>query len=279
MDLYQTLGVERSATQDELKRAYRKLASQHHPDKGGDTKKFQEIQTAYDTLSDPNKRAQYDNPQPQFGGPGGFHFHQGGLPEGGFEDIISQMFGGGGNPFANFNQRVPRNRTFNIQTTITLEEAFHGKDLIATIGLPTGREQLVEVKIPAGVQDGTVLRLAQMGDDSVPNMPRGDIHLTVSVAQHHKFQRQGDDLISSIEVSCIDAMVGKKILVETIDNKTLEITINPGTQHGQLMAAAGYGMPKMSDNRFKGRMLVAISIVVPNDLTDTQKQILIDNFK
>jgi DnaJ-class molecular chaperone len=278
MDLYQILGVDRNASPDEIKRAYRKLASQHHPDKGGDTKKFQEIQTAYDTLSDPNKKAEYDNPQPQFGGPGGFHYHQGGMP-GGFEDIISQMFGGGGgNPFAGFNQRVQRNRNFNIQTTITLEEAFHGKDLIATIGLPTGREQLVEVKIPAGVHDGVVLRLAQMGDDSIPNVPRGDIHLTVSVAQHNKFQRQGDDLITSIDISCIDAMVGKKILVETIDNKTLELTINPGTQHGQLMGAAGYGMPKMSDNRFKGRMLVAVNIIVPKDLTDAQKQILIDNF-
>ena len=277
MDHYQTLGVTRESSPDEIKRAYRKLASQHHPDKGGDTKKFQEIQTAYDTLSDPEKKAQYDNPQPQFGGPGGFHFNQGGMP-GGFEDIISQMFGGGGNPFSGFNQRVPRNRTFNIQTTITLEEAFHGKDLIATIGLPTGREQLVEVKIPAGVQDGVVLRLAQMGDDSVPNMPRGDIHLTVSVAQHTKFQRQGDDLITSVDITCIDAMIGKKVFVETIDNKTLELTITPGTQHGQLMAAAGYGMPKMNDNRFKGRMLVAINIVIPRDLTDEQKQILINNF-
>ena len=117
-----------------------------------------------------------------------------------------------------------------------------------------------------------------MGDDSVPNVPRGDIHLTVSVSQHHKFQRQGDDLITTVDVSCIDAMIGKKILVETIDNKTLELTINPGTQHGQLMSAAGYGMPKMNDNRFKGRMLVAINIIIPKDLTDAQKQSLMDHF-
>lgn len=277
MDHYQTLGVDRNATPDDIKRAYRKLASQHHPDKGGDTKKFQEIQTAYAILSDPDQKTQYDNPHPQ-GFPGSFHFQQGGMPNG-FEDILSQMFGGG--PFGNSftHSRVQKNRLLNIQTTITLEEAFYGKDLIATIGLPSGREQLVEVKIPAGVHDGVVLRLAQMGDDSIQSVPRGDIHLTINVAPHAKFQRQGDDLISSIEISCVDAMIGKAIRIDTIDSKTLELTITPGTQHGQLMAAAGYGMPKMADNRFKGRMLVAINIVIPNNLTDVQKQILIDNFQ
>ena len=277
MDHYQTLGVDRNASQDEIKKAYRKLASQHHPDKGGDTKKFQDIQTAYSILSDPEQKAQYDNPSPQ-GFPGSFHFQQGGMPNG-FEDILSQMFSGG--PFGNSftHTRVQKNRLLNIHTSITLEEAFYGKDLIATIGLPSGREQLVEVKIPAGVHDGVALRLAQMGDDSIQGVPRGDIHLTINVAPHAKFQRQGDDLISSVEISCIDAMIGSTIQIDTIDSKTLELAINPGTQHGQLMAAAGYGMPKMSDNRFKGRMLVSINVVVPNNLTDAQKQLLKDHFQ
>jgi len=168
---------------------------------------------------------------------------------------------------------APQNRTFNLQTTITLEDAFSGKDLIATIGLPSGREQVVEVKIPAGVQDGTVLRLAQMGDDSVVGAPRGDIHLTISVAPHQKFQRQGDDLIYVLDVPGIDAMLGNKFHISTLDNKTLEITINPGTQHGQILAIAGYGMPKMNDNRFKGRLLVSVNIKIPV-LTDHQRKIL-----
>ena len=278
-DHYQTLGVDRNASPDDIKRAYRKLAAQHHPDKGGDTAKFQEISAAYDTLSNPDKKAQYDNPQPQFqnapgggGSPGGFYFHTGGGIPPGFEDIFAQ--------FGMFGQRQqPKNRTLNIQTTISLEDAFNGKDLVASIGLPSGREQMVEIKIPVGTHDGLVLRLAGMGDDSVPNAPRGDIHLTVSVLEHPKFRRQGDDLTCNIEISCIDAMLGKTMQVDTIDGKTLEITIQPGTQHGQTLAAAGYGMPKLNDNRYKGRLLMPVVITIPTFLTNEQKRILQQNFQ
>jgi DnaJ-class molecular chaperone len=138
---------------------------------------------------------------------------------------------------------------------------------------------MVEIKIPVGTHDGLVLRLAGMGDDSVPNAPRGDIHLTVSVLEHPKFRRQGDDLTCNIEISCIDAMLGKTMQVDTIDGKTLEITIQPGTQHGQTLAAAGYGMPKLNDNRYKGRLLMPVVITIPTFLTNEQKQILQQNFQ
>ncbi len=274
-DHYSTLGVNKSATPDEIKKAYRRLASQHHPDKGGDTKKFQEIQTAYDVLSNPDKRAQYDNPAPQFAE--GFHQY-GGMPPG-FEEMLRGFGGPFGDIFGRRHQQPYKNRTLNMQTTITLEEAFNGKELIATVVLPSGKEQIVEVKIPAGIQDGTALRLAQMGDDSIPNLPRGDIHLTVNVSPHHKFQRQGDDLITDLELSCVDAMVGKIIHIETIDKKTLELVIKPGTQHGQMLAANGYGMPKMNDNRFKGRYIIVVKLHVPEALSDVQKQILREHFQ
>jgi curved DNA-binding protein len=268
-DHYQTLGVNKGASADEIKRAYRKLASQHHPDKGGDTAKFQQVEEAYRILSDPQQREEYDNPRPQYQGG---HFG-GGMPPG-FEDIISSMFGGG-SPFGFGHGRPhqPRNQTLNIQTTITLEEAFHGKDMIANLQLPSGRDQVLEVKIPAGINDGMVLRLAGMGDDRIQTAPKGDIHLTVNVQNHNKFIRQGDDLITELQVNCIDAMLGKKFLIETLDKKTLEITVQPGTQHGQMLSAPGYGMPKVNDNRYKGRLLIAVNITIPT-LTDTQKQIL-----
>jgi DnaJ-class molecular chaperone len=268
-DYYQTLGVDRNASQDDIKRAYRSLASKHHPDKGGDTVKFQEIQAAYATLSDPQKKEEYDNPRPQ-----GFHGHSGptGFPPG-FEDIFGQMFGNH-NPFG-FGQRQPQqNRTLNIQTSISLEDAFYGKDLIANLGLPSGREQTIEIKIPAGIQEGVVLRLAGMGDDSIPGIPRGDIHLTVNIIPHSKFQRRGDDLICTSEISCIEAMLGKNILIDTIDGKTLELSVHPGIQNGQSLAAANYGMPKMNDNRFRGRLIVTINISIPTNLTSEQKELL-----
>lgn len=260
-DYYDILGVEKTATPDEIKKAYRKLAAKHHPDRGGDTAKFQEIQAAYDTLSDPNKKSQYDNPQPQY------EFH-GGVPPG-FEDIFS-AFGGNFGDFFNRRRAPPQNRTVAIQTVITLEEAHTGKTLIATVKLPSGRDQLLEVKIPAGVQDGTTLRLGNMGDDSYQNLPRGDIHLTVRISPHLKFQRNGDDLITSLEITAIEAMLGKVKEIETLDGKTLSITVKPGTQHGQILAAHGYGMPKMADPRFTGRLLIQISVKIPTFLTEEQ---------
>lgn len=268
-NLYTTLGVDRSANPDEIKRAYRKLAAQHHPDRGGDTKKFQEIQSAYDTLGDPEKKAAYDNPQPQ----GGFQFHGNGFPPG-FEELFSQF---GGDAFGGlFGRRQPaqRNRTLNLQTSITLNDAFIGKDLIANLKLPSGRDQILEVKIPQGINDGTVLRLAGIGDDTVANLPRGDIHLSVHVQPHPEFERQGDDLVKKITVNCLDAIVGKNITIQTLDDKTLEISINPGTQHGQLLAVHGYGMPNISNPLMKGRLLINVNILVPTNLTVEQLNLI-----
>lgn len=268
-DYYNILGVDRNASPDDIKRAYRKLAAQHHPDRGGDTAKFQEIQSAYDTLSDPEKRSQYDNPQPQ-GFPGGFHFHGNGFPPG-FEEIFSNFpdaFGG------MFRRQPQRNKTLNIQTSITLEDSFFGKEIIANLNLPSGRNQTIEIKIPKGIQDGTTLRLSGMGDDSFSNLPRGDIHLTVRVQPNSEFQRQGDDLIKSIDLNCLDAIIGKNIRINTIDQKELEIKINPGTQHGQIFSINGYGMPNVQNNLMRGRLLVHTNIIIPTNLTDTQKELI-----
>jgi curved DNA-binding protein len=270
-DYYQTLGVDRNASADEIKRAYRSLAMKYHPDRqGGDDNKFKEIQEAYATLSDTNKRSQYDNPQPQMSG---FNFNGGAPP--GFEDILSQMFNGG-NPFFGHGFRQPqmRNKTLNMQTTISLEDAYNGKEILAGIQLPSGREQTIEIKIPQGIQDGTTLRLSGMGDDSVPGHPRGDIHLTVQVAPHPQFQRQNDDLIISLEVDAIDAILGKKYKINTINGRIIELTVNPGTQHDQTYAAAGYGMPSMRDARFVGRLLINIQIKIPTNLTNDQLSLL-----
>lgn len=268
-DLYSTLGIDRSADQNTIKQAYRKMAAQHHPDRGGDTQKFQEIQAAYETLSDPQRRAEYDNPQPQ-----GFHFQFGqGFP-GGFSSIFEQHFGPG-HPFADmFGSRASRNRTINLKTTITLEEAFTGKNLVANITLPSGKNQIVDVMIPPGVNDGTVVRLSGIGDDSVPNIPRGDIHLTIHIPQHPIYKREGDNLIKDIELNCVDAMLGKLIQIETITGETLEINIRPGTQQGQLLSIQGYGMPNLNNRQQRGNLLLDVKITIPTMLTEYQKHLL-----
>jgi DnaJ-class molecular chaperone len=202
----------------------------------------------------------------------------------GFDDIFAQAFGGH-NPFENlfgrrqYQQQQPKNKTLNIQTAISLEDAYNGKDLIASVTLPSGREQVIQVKIPAGIQDGTTLRLSGMGDDSINNVARGDINLTVNVQPHNIFKRQGDDLVKDIEISAIDAMLGTSVTVETIDNKLLEVNIPAGTQYGSTLSGQGYGMPHMHDNRFKGRLLLNIKIFIPKDLNEEQKELLRKSFK
>lgn len=260
-DYYQILGVERTATEQEIKSAYRKLAMQHHPDRGGDSEQFQKISEAYATLIDPQKKSAYDNPQPQF------QHNFGGVPPG-FEEIFGQ-----GSPFGDvfgFRRRSPTNHSLQLSASITLEEAFHGKEVYATINLPSGREQTVNIKIPPGVHEGTTLRLSGMGDDSIPNIPRGDILLTIHIHNHPVFQRSGDDLIQEVEVTCFDAILGKSIIVNSIDGRQLQAEIPEGTQHGTVLNIAGYGMPNFNVPTRRGRMLLKIKIKIPI-LNDEQK--------
>ncbi len=266
-DFYTTLGVQRNATPDEIKQAYRRLAAKHHPDRGGDSEKFKEIQLAYDTLGDPAKKSQYDSPpQNPF-----FQFHGGQQQD--INDIFSQFFGGH-NPFDPFGNRSQKNRTLNLHIEVSLEDAFRGKDMLFNVTMPSGKLQTVNAKIPAGVADGTTLRLAGLGDDSIPHLPRGDLNVTISILPHPIFKRQGDDLVKDITITCIEAMLGCKKTVTSIDGRNLEITIPAGIQYDQVLNAPGFGMPNMHDNRFRGRMLLPIKITIPSNLTDGQKQIL-----
>ena len=267
MDYYQTLGVNRGASADEIKRAYRSLAMKHHPDRGGDANMFKQIQEAYATLSDDQKRAEYDNPQPQFGGPGGFNFQFGG------GHPFEQMFGAG-HPFGDlfgFRQaRQPVNRNIQLQTNINLEDAFYGKELLANIRLPSGREQTVNIKIPQGIHEGTTLRLAGMGDDSIAGLPRGDILLTVHILEHPIFKRQGDDLLIEHEITAVQAMTGATVTVVSLDGKQLETTIPAGVQFDSVLSLVGHGMPNFNDPSRKGRLLIKIKIRIP-ELTEEQK--------
>ena len=266
-DYYSILGIDKTASQDDIKRAYRSLASKHHPDKGGDTAKFQEIQEAYAVLSDPDKRAEYDNPRPQMGG---FHFHHGSMPPE-FEDIFSN-FGFPG--FFNQRQRQQRNRTLNLNTNITLKEAFDGKTLLANIKLPSGRDQMLEVKIPPGIRSGNVIRLTGMGDDTIPNIPRGDLQLTIHINDMMGYERVEDDLYKEINISCIDAMLGTMINVNSIDGRSLEVKIPEGCQFHQKLALHGQGMPNVKDHRMRGRLIIVVNIFVPTNLNFQQKELL-----
>lgn len=270
MDYYQILGVNRDSSEQEIKAAYRKLAMQHHPDKGGDATKFHEINEAYDTLSNPQKRAAYDSPSPQFDG-NNFHFDFGDMFPPGFEHMFRQ--GGPFDGMFSFQRRAPTNQNIQLSTSISLEDAFHGKEIIANVTLPSGREQTINIKIPKGIHEGATLRLAGMGDDSLPNAPRGDIMLTIHVNAHPTFHRQGDDLIREFEINCIDAILGKTITVETLDGRTLQTEIPAGIQSDSIISLPGQGMPNFNMPDRRGRLLLKLKVKIPQ-LSEDQKNIL-----
>jgi DnaJ-class molecular chaperone len=272
MDYYNTLGISKEATQDEVKKAFRSLASKHHPDKGGDTASFQKIQEAYATLGDPEKRAAYDNPSPFGQDPlGGWQqANTGGVPPG-FEQFFHHF---GPDIGAMFGRRPQRNKNINLETVISLEEAFAGKEIIASYRLGNYQERTFEVKIPAGINDGVVLRIAGAGDNSFVGAPPGDAMLSVRIRPHSRFQRNGNDLIEQINITAWDAMLGKDLEVSTIGGDKLTVQIKEGTQPDSFLRIQGYGMPVMNNPGIKGNHMILIKVSVPNNLTEYQKNTL-----
>jgi DnaJ-class molecular chaperone len=162
------------------------------------------------------------------------------------------------------------NRNIQLQTSINLEDAVYGKELLANIKLPSGREQTVNIKIPQGIHEGTTLRLSGMGDDSIAGFPRGDILLSVQILEHPIFKRQGDDLLIEHEITAIDAMTGTTVHIMTIDGKRLETSIPAGVQFDSILSLAGHGMPNFNEPGRKGRLLIKIKVRVPQ-LNEEQK--------
>lgn len=270
---YHILGIDRSASQDEIKQAYRRMASRHHPDKGGDTQKFQEIEEAYRILGDPQKRQEYDNPRPNFN-ESIFSSSDGIPPE--FEHFF-RNFNFNFNPFGAPQQ--PKNRTMNFRHDISLEEAFSGKILVVNVPLPNGRERMLEIKIPAGIRDNTTLRLQNMGDDSISNLPKGDIMLTIGVLPHDRFRRQGDNLIYRASINCVQAMLGTSVKIDTLRNTILEVGIPAGVGKDNIVVVGNEGMPSMHNNQVRGDLIIELNITILQGLSETIKDKLKELFK
>ena len=252
-DFYDTLGVQKTATADEIKKAYRKLASRHHPDKGGDTAVFQNIQTAYATLSDNQKRAEYNMMQ------------QGGHPRHGPFD------GNWGmahdiNGFAHYHQSR-RNRDLNLRCQISLYDSFTGKELEASFNMPSGKRQSIIINVPPGIGQMETIRYHGLGDDSIQGMPRGNLNVTIIVQPDPTFHRQGDDLYTKVDIDAIEAMIGCTKNVKLVSGETTILDIRPGVSTGTEFAMAGKGFPNLHNNSHRGRFIVVVN-VEPIAVTD-----------
>ena len=286
MNHYETLGVSKDATAEQIKKAYRKLASQHHPDKGGETHKFQEIQVANEILCDPQKRAQYDM---ELAGGGGRHFRFSTSGSGmGPDDMAGDLFenlrrqfgfgmGGGPDPFSQFKQanqnRQPRNQDVRIAIQLNLTDTLEEQTKTLNITLPGNMKENIEIKIPRGVHHGTSIRYPGLGDHSTPNTPRADLYVQFYVRPHERFEQHGIDLVTTTTVSCLEAIAGCNKTVTGVDGKMFIVAIPPGTQYG-----AKFGIPDQglytTDHPGRGKLIVLLDIHVPKALTEEQLTII-----
>jgi DnaJ-class molecular chaperone len=272
MDYYNTLGIKKGASSEEIKKAYRSMAMKHHPDRGGDEKKFKEIEEAYRTLSDPQKKQMYDmgadpnqHPHGGFYSRGPFEFHMGGMPPD--MDDLFQNFGFG------FRNNVRRNKSISINVEISLEDVLNGKDIDAEISMPSGQKKIININIPPGIEHGQQIKYAGMGDQSINGIRPGDLIVNVYVRQDQRFQREGNNLIHDIRLSAWDAILGTSVNVNTIDGKTLNINIPAGTQPDTILSCKGEGLPQIK-TRQRGNLLLRIKIEIPRNLTASQKELI-----
>jgi curved DNA-binding protein len=302
-DYYQSLGVPRTATADELKKAFRKLAREFHPDVAKDKKraeeKFKEINEAYEVLSDPEKRKKYDELGPNwksggdFGGagaPGGSPFggrrtysqpRQGG-PEfefegAGFSDFFEQMFGSRhGQPRGGFAQpggESERGQDIEGDIMVTLEEVMHGSVREVNVRYRVGRSIKTEthqVKVPAGVTEGAKLRLAGKGEAGASGGSSGDLYLRVRLAKHPDFDVDGHNLVHEVDLTPWEAVLGAEISVPTLTGK-VKIKIAAGTQSGQKLRVRSRGLKQLDGST--GDLLVVTQVVFPAKITDNEKKL------
>ncbi len=297
-DYYKTLGVPRTASADEIKKAFRKLARTHHPDAGGDEAKFKEINEAYEVLSDDKKRKLYDqygtaneNQIPHGWGGAGFNVEDifGGGGGGGFggswADILESIRHGegafGGN-WADFGgaARTPqprRGQDMNVTLNVTFDEAFQGTEKRITVRIPGKSEADTHtVKVPAGAVNGGRVRLRGKGAPGENGGPAGDLLITTKIAEHPYFGRDAADVTVDLPVTVAEAALGASIVVPTPDGKKLKVKVPAGSQSGKVLTIKGKGAPDVKNKGQVGNLKIRIQVEVPTEMNEAQKRAMED---
>ncbi len=296
-DYYKILGVSETASDAEIKRAYRKLAKEYHPDKrGGDKQaeeRFKEISEAYSILSDPEKRRQYDmmrkNPfasgmggsgfnYQDFGAPGGFRVNFGGNAAdlGGLDDLLGNLFGFGSRKSgfgSSFEDVFTRARTRQQQKGADLQAEISIPFELAALGgetvvqTPLGKR--VKLKIPPGTEDGKKMKISGQGSPAPPGGKPGDLYIVIHVLPHPEFERKGNDIYSTRKINFAQAMLGSEIAVTTVDGKKVKLKIPPGTDSGKLFRLRGLGI---RNSHGRGDHYVRIEIETPKNVSSSLKK-------
>lgn len=248
MDYYAVLGVAKNATSDDIKKAYRKLASQHHPDKGGDTSKFQQIQEAYSVLSDDQKRKMYDNPPNQQQGFGGFSTNNQNFSFNNFNDIFGQIFNNRGFGYA---KQVVRTSIM-----LSLQDAYYGASKILELNTQDGKK-VIDIKVPPGVNNGDQMRYENIIDQAT-------LIVEFVISPDLRFERRNQDLYCNVSISVLDLITGSQIEFVTISGKTLQVNIKPKTQPYMYIKIQGHGMPIINSNNYGDQYLLLKPFIPDN---------------
>lgn len=284
IDYYQVLGVDKTASQDDIKKAFRKLARKYHPDLNPNDSsakdKFQAINEANEVLSDPEKRKKYDEygehwkhadefeaqkRTRQEAGAGGFGgFDSGGFDGGGFSDFFESMFGNRGRGGANAGFR---GQDYHADLNLSLRDAAQTHKQVLTVN---GKN--VRITIPAGVANGQVIKLKGYGGEGVNGGPAGDLYITFVIADDPIFKRLGDDLYVDVPIDLYTAILGGDQLVDTLDGK-VKLKVKPETQNGMKARLKGKGFPVYKKEGQFGDLIVTYSVKLPTNLTEEQKEL------
>jgi DnaJ-class molecular chaperone len=277
-DYYKILGVDKNASKDELKKAFRKQAHKYHPDKkGGDEKKFKEVNEAYNILSDDNKRAQYD----QFGsagfngaGGGGFGgFNAGGFDFSGFQqgqnididlnDILGSFFRGGGG-----FSRTRKGQDIVMDIEITFRESIFGVKKELNIPYKSSKTEKIKIDIPAGIDSGEMISATGKGEPLEGGRP-GDLYIKIHVKPHKTLHKEGVHIVTTETIKLSESLLGTKREIDTADDKKITVKIPSGIKHGEILKVRGEGVPVMGR---RGDLMIAIKIDTPNKLSKKAKE-------
>ena len=303
IDYYKVLGLDRTATQADIRKAYRKLAKQYHPDVNKDNpqaqERFQEINEANEVLSDPEKRKKYDEYgehwahadeyeaqrrqyEQQYGQQSGFNdftgsgfggFNFGGFGDftrsegntGGFSDFFEQLFGSAN--YRRARHQSPHGKDYEAELHLTLRDVAETHKQVLNVG-----DKSIRVTIPAGVADGQRLKLRGHGGEAPQGGTRGDLYITFRIAPDPSFTRQDDDLVTTLSIPLTTALLGGDAIVPTLTGE-VRLKIKAGTQAGSKVRLKGKGMPRYKKDNERGDLIIIFQIPIPTTLTEEQRQL------